>query len=104
MTKRSQPRVSWPPSVVLHHFRRDVSLDSDRTKIIAHQTADGQLALLLIIDNWTSEVGGAVGYRSKLPLVEFLGRGQVNVEEIRVAAVQAKGRWARRDWGWLVTL
>src|SRR5277367_971 len=96
---QAEPAARVPTALVvmLRHFRRDVSLHSDRTKIVAQQTADGDLALLLIIDHRTREVGGAVGHRSKLPLVEFLGRGQIDIDEIRVAALQPEGRRARRD-------
>ena len=92
MTRRSQPRVSRPPVVALNHFRRGVSLQIDRTKIVAQQSTDGNVALLLIIADRTREVGRTVGHPSKLPLAKLLGRRQVNIEEIWVTAVYTEAQ------------
>src|SRR5207245_6282136 len=72
-------------------------LQSDRTKIVAQQTADGKVALFLIAGNRTSEVSRAVGHSSELPFAELLGRREVDIDEIRVAAVEAEWSRARRD-------
>jgi hypothetical protein len=84
----AEPAARIPaPVVVLDHFRRGIGLQSNRTKIVAQQTADGKVALFLIAGNRTSEVGRSVGHGSELPFAELLGRRQVNVDEIRATAV-----------------
>ena len=74
---------------------REVGLQDDRTKVVANQAADGELALLLVARDWAVQIGGVIGDRADLPLAEFLRRGQVDVQEVRIAAAARTVR-ARR--------
>src|SRR3984885_16118649 len=83
----AEPAARVPaPVVALDHFRRGVSLQVDWTKIVAQQSTDGNVALLLIIADGTREIGRSVGHHSNLPFAKFLGRRQVDIEEIWVTA------------------
>jgi hypothetical protein len=44
-----------------------------------------------------SEVAGAVGHRSDLPFAELFDSRQVDIDEIRIAAVEAERSRAWRD-------
>ena len=83
--------------ITLEHIGRDVNLQFERSEIIAGEPADGEFALLLIGGNRTGEVGSAVSHGSELPTTERLGRSEVEVGEIRIAALETKRRGTWRD-------
>src|ERR1700733_6394964 len=88
----AEPAASVPvPVVALNHFRRGVSLQIDWTKIVAQQSTDGNVALLLIIADGTCEVGRSVSHPSKFPFAKLLGRSQVNIQEIGLQPFRPKG-------------
>jgi hypothetical protein len=62
--------------------------------------ADSDLALLRVVCKRFVEIGRAEGDDTKLPRVELPGHGQIDVEEVRVAALD--GKW-RRTWRQLRT-
>jgi hypothetical protein len=74
---------------MLDHISGGVGLQSERTKVVAEKAADCELGLLLIAGNRMSEVAGAVGHRSELPFAELFDSRQVDIDEIRIAAVEA---------------
>src|SRR5271163_4660591 len=96
---QSEPAARVPaPVVVLDKIGRSIGLESDRTESVAQQAADCELVLLHIADARRSEVGRAVGHRAELPFAKLLGGSQVDISEIRVAAMGAERSWARRDY------
>src|SRR5262245_3104619 len=82
--------------VVLGYIRRGVELQVDRPEIVADQSADSPLALLPIDVDRVAHVPGCESHGAKLPLAEFLGRREVEVDEVRVAVEPDDGR---RAWG-----
>src|ERR1700722_12673888 len=82
---------------MLDHISGGVGLQSERTKVVAEKAADCELGLLLIAGNRMSEVAGAVGHRSELPFAELFDSRQVDIDEIRIAAVEAERNRAWRD-------
>src|ERR1700739_1067040 len=86
-----------PPEVMLAHVRGGVGLQLDRTKIVTYKPAGVEPALPLIAGNRSREVAVAVGYGSELPFAELLGCREVNVDEIRITAVEAERSRARRN-------
>ena len=90
----TEPAARIPTAVImLDHISGGVGLQSERTKVVAEKAADCELGLLLIAGNRMSEVAGAVGHRSELPFAELFDSGQVDIDEIRIAAVEAE--WSR---------
>ena len=75
---------------MLEHVRGDVGLQIDRAKVIADQPADRALGLFLVAGDRSREVGREVGYRSDLPFAELLGCRQVDIDEVRVAAIEVE--------------
>jgi hypothetical protein len=80
---------------MLDHIRGGVGLQGERPKVVAKNSADGELALFLIAGNRMSEVGRAVRHHSELPLAELFDRRQIDINEIRIAAVEAERSRAR---------
>ena len=82
---------------MLDRIRGGVGLQSERTKVVTEKATDSELGLLLITGNRMSEVAGAVGHRSELPFAELFDSRQVDIDEIRIAAVEAERSRAWRD-------
>jgi hypothetical protein len=74
-----------------------IGLQDDRTKTLTDQSADGDLALLLVTRDGRIEVRGPEGDQPELPLTELPAGRQIDIQEVRIAPVQCKGRWARRQ-------
>src|SRR5437773_855703 len=86
--------------VLLVHVRGHISLQDESAKTAADQPANCDLALLRVVCKRFVEIGRAEGDDTKLPRVELPGHGQIDVEEVRVAALD--GEW-RRTWRQLRT-
>jgi hypothetical protein len=74
-----------------------IGLQDDRTKALTDQSTDGNLALLQVTSNRRVEVRGPEGDQPKLPVTELPAGRQIDIQEVRIAAVQCEGRWARRQ-------
>jgi hypothetical protein len=74
-----------------------IGLQDDRTKTLTDQSTDGDLALLLVTSDGRIEVRGPEGDQPELPLTELPAGRQIDIQEIGIAPVQCKGRWARRQ-------
>ena len=83
--------------IVLGDLRGDVGLQGERAEVVADQAADGELALFQIADDRSVQIRGPVGDGAELPFADRLGRRQVDIEEIRVAALESKWGGTRRD-------
>ena len=68
-----------------------------RPEALADQTADGNLALLLVSLNRRIEISGPEGDHTELPVTELPGGRQIDVEEVGITAIQCKGRRTRRQ-------
>src|SRR3977135_3526422 len=85
------------PVILFVHVRSEIGLQDDWTKAVTDQTADGNLALLLVSRNWHVEISGAEGDYTELPITELPAGRQIDIEEVGIAAIQCKGRRARRQ-------
>src|SRR4029079_16405379 len=74
-----------------------ICLQDDWTKALTDQSADGDLALLLVTRDRRIEVRGPEGDQPELPLTELPASRQIDIQEVGIAPVQRKGRWARRQ-------
>ena len=74
-----------------------IGLQDDRTKALTDQSTDGNLALLQVTSNRRIKVRGPEGDQPKLPVTELPAGRQIDIQEVRIAAVQCEGRWARRQ-------
>src|SRR5262245_30159191 len=73
-----------------------VALQNRRPEVVADQPADRELALLAIVRDRPIQVGRAEGDETELPFAELLGRRQVDVEEVGVAAIEPERHRTRR--------
>src|SRR6478752_2536328 len=85
--------------VLLVHVRGEIGLQDESAEAFADQTADGNLALLCVSFNRRSKIRGPEGDHTELPVAELPGGGQIDVEEVRIAAIQCKGHRTRRELG-----
>ncbi len=83
--------------VLLIHVCGQIGWQDDRTKALTDQSTDGDLALLLVTRNGRIEVRGPEGDQPELPVTELPAGRQIDIQEVRIAAVQCEGRWARRQ-------
>src|SRR5262245_33630554 len=86
--------------ILLVHVRGQISLQDESLEGLADETADGNLALLRVSSNWRIEIRGAERDHTELPVVfdpELMAQGQIDVDEVRVAAVEGKGCRAWRQ-------
>ena len=83
--------------IFLIHIRGQIGLQDDRTKALTDQSTDGDLALLQVAINWRTEISRPEGDQTELPITELPGSGQIDIQEVRIAAVQAERRRARRQ-------
>src|SRR5262249_8645622 len=82
--------------VGLGHVGGDVALQNHRPEVVADQPADRELALLAIVRDRPIQVGRAEGDETELPFAELLGRRQVDVQEVGVAAIEPERHRTRR--------
>src|SRR4029453_10913448 len=82
--------------VLLVNVVGEIGLQDEPAEALADQTADGNLALLRVTQNWLVEISRAEGNDAELPVTELPGRRQINVEEVRITAIQCKRGRARR--------
>ena len=83
--------------VFLIHVCGQIGLQNDRTKTLTDESTDGDLALLQVAINRRIEICGPEGDQPKLPVTELPAGRQIDIQEVRIAAVQCEGRWARRQ-------
>ena len=83
--------------VFLIHVCGQIGLQDDRTKALTDQSTDGDLALLQVAINWRIEISRPEGDQTELPITELPAGGQIDIQEVRIAAVQGEGRRARRQ-------
>src|SRR3954447_14678017 len=83
--------------IFLIHVCGQISLQDDRTKALTDQSANGDLALLQVSINRRIKVRRPEGDQPELPVTELSAGRQIDVQEVRVAAIQCEGRWARRQ-------
>ena len=58
--------------IFLIHVRGDVALHDDRTEVVSHQAAQGDLALPLVTCNRCGQIGRAEGNRTDRPFADTL--------------------------------
>jgi NADH:flavin oxidoreductase / NADH oxidase family len=83
--------------IVLIDISGDIGLQPHGAEVVSNQPADRELALFLVARDGSAQVHGSKSDRAQLPFVELLGRRQIDVDEVRIAAVQAERSGTRRD-------
>ena len=83
--------------IFLIHVCGQISLQDDRTKALTDQSTDGDLALLQVTSNRRIKVRRPEGDQPELPVTELPAGRQIDIQEVGIAPVQCKGRWARRQ-------
>ena len=83
--------------VFLIHVCSQVSLQDDRSKALTDQSTDGDLALFQVSINRRIEISGPESDEPELPVTELPAGRQIDIQEVRIAPVQCKGSWTRRQ-------
>src|SRR5262245_11303817 len=74
--------------VALGNVGGDVTLHDHGPEVVADQPAERELALLGISRDRPCKIARAESHKTELPFAELLRRRQVDVDEVRIAAVE----------------
>src|SRR4029077_20709626 len=78
--------------ILLIHIACQVTLQDDWTEVVADKAAHRELALFQIARNWRAQIAGIETDPARLPLPEFMGCGQIHVDEVRITSVVRERR------------